>query len=192
MDCAFVESVISSGIPGAQVEARIENRFLNLTVCCGAKGNLDATKRVYDTLLAADILDAFTSVKVNWFPDMHHRIAQQVDTVVRDALKPLEFKYALSVSSEVYGDTLAVKLQCREFESKTTGNGVKNLLSKLSHEFLAISGADRLTFYVGAGLPTYSPYSSDGVGPEDEDEDRNPNWPSKTGNPSGKGRGNNP
>lgn len=193
MDAKRVESVIETNIAGAYAEASTEGSYLHLTVAFEARNSRDAHTQVMKVLSDAGALEIFHGIQVGWHSSEQHFKGKKLKAAIEEALKPLLGHpdwnpYSLDVN--IAGSTLAISVSSRHLAySKKTSEAYERILA-MSQGLLDIAGAHRISIHFDDGrLP---PYPQHGPCEDDDDDEGNPNWPSKTGNPSGGGRGNNP
>ncbi|WP_235014486.1 hypothetical protein [Billgrantia desiderata] len=192
MDIEFLESEIRKNFSDAVVEASSQGGILNLLVAFEAKNGKEANNKIMRVLADLGALDFFSAVKTTWYPSKNKMLEDKVRGFVFSALKPIRrgsYEYSVGVEVELRNSDLIISLASMIFMSSAKSNDAKASIVEINEKLLAVSGAKRIIIHVGDGLPSYPQHSSfEG----DDDDEWNPNWPSKTGKPSGKGRGNNP
>ena len=187
-------------IPGSVVEVNVDESNLWVTAVFDAPDYFKAYRKVRSLLLNGVDVDPWPQVHLMWAPDQR---AWQLG-VIRDAvievlkLRPdkgsdLSHKVSLSVS----GFTLKIHVCTAGLfdELRTSSDERANIKSGWFRKVAGLDmklpeGITNVLIQIGDPQSDWMPQPFSSV--EDADDGKNPNWPSRTGNASGKGRGNNP
>ena len=119
-------------------------------------------------------------------------------SAVAKALQPLLYRafYAWHIDVAARGAILKIDVVSSEFYTTEKQRQAAAFIEGAREAILRAAGPSFTSLWISVGKETpFCGLISFPIGSADDDgdiDDRNPNWPSKTGNPSGGGRGNNP
>lgn len=189
MQLERVKSAIEAIFPAAKVEVKIEEngigKFLHGNVIGSVHSEKKTFELVYKSLSNAGLVNFFDAISIVCYPSHGEWMVSELNNIVRSALNPLSRKFDryIEVDLKIVGDTLFISA------SPSLDGSVSEQIDSVLGKLLEVSKATSVSIKIDSGFPSYSmPNSLD----FDEDDESNPNWPSRTGNLSGGGRGNNP
>lgn len=190
MESSRIESLVKAAIPGADVSAKVEDRMLHLTAVFEAKSLLDAHKRILDALWSAGKSQEYLFMKILWFGSKREWGVTEAKKAVIAALQPVASRaqgmdHFIHVSVDEYKLSIDI-----EKHDGLSSDQARDRVLAMSESLLALVDLKHISLHVASGASLFLMPAFDRV--DDDDDDMNPNWPSKTGNPSGGGRGNNP
>ncbi|MGH8074906.1 MAG: hypothetical protein ACREO4_12680 [Lysobacter sp.] len=192
-----VAAKLRSCIEGINVEVNGDGDNLWIAAIFPAPNYVRALGRVRSTLFNGLDFDDFPEVHLQWAPNATSWAVARIRDAVVDAL-PLRPNghdlshiihvrlqgFALEIhvdTAGLFGVDRAQYARARESWSRK----VAALDLKLPE------GVTQVLIRIGDPIEDWAPSAFASVD-SDDDDNGNPNWPSKTGNASGKGRGNNP
>lgn len=178
-----VKSAVQESFPDAMVDVEIAGHHLTVHVIGTTHDRKKATLMLHGALNKIGALTHFYAVSMDihqsredWIPlELRRRIYSAINQI------PNRTDLHVEVDVRVFGTTLEISV-CPPLNGQ-----VQNQLGPILNELMNLCGATRVRVETYDGMPSYPIQSLC-----DDDDDSNPNWPSKTGNPSGGGRGNNP
>lgn len=128
------------------------------------------------------------------FSTENEALSTAVGDLVESALRPIikqGMDYFLYVQARVTDQNVDIRAQSPAFKPGESGHALQERLKEIRPDIGEIVPGRRIHFHTSDGLRSV-PCSTHIHADDDDDDDDSPNWPSKTGNPSGKGRDNNP
>ena len=195
MEIGHIVKAITVAIPGAGVHAEIDGTTLQLTAVFEEKTSTQAHRKVFSALSDAGLTEKFHAVKFLWFSSKHEwELAEAKKAIIRELAPSPARADGLDCFVHVGADhnTLTVQLERLNDLSR---DQVMSKVMAMSGALLEFTGLRAFDLRLPSHASPYTPWSDKAVGACDEDswgDSVNPNWPSRTGNPSGGGRGNNP
>lgn len=201
-----VAARLRAGIPGANVAVNAAENTLWISAVFDASDWTAACRKILAALHDKDAGDTWHVKNIQWARNQHDWELNVIRNQVIDALglRPtfltdLSHLVRLTTSGswlQIRVDTAGLfdQLSTSLIEMRRVEDGWRRRIESLAMKLP--EGITHLDVRVGTSVfvCTSTLYSA----PDDtafndfDDDDRNPNWPSRTGNPSGKGRGNNP
>lgn len=167
-----VKSAVQESFPGAMVNVEINEKYLTIGVIGTGNDRKTATSMLYGALNKIGATAHFFAIVMNLHKSREDWILLELRRLTDG-----------EISVQVFGTTLEISVY------STINFSVDKQLEPILSELMNIYGASRISIrYPNRMNSGVVPFSYDG----DDDSKENPNWPSKTGNPSGGGRGNNP
>lgn len=200
------EARLREAIPGATVAVEVADGALWISAVFPASSYLDALRRVRVLLLNGVDVEPWPNIHLGWAPD---RRAWELGLIRQAAVDALPRLGGNDLSSKVTvttsGSTLRIhvctsglfdllrtssaqrsRIKSEWFQKVSAAVRRERLPEGLRHFVIQI-GEPELDWSLPKPLVTRA-YEDD----DDDDSQINPNWPSRTGNVSGGGRGNNP
>lgn len=185
-----------------------ENKYLLLIDDSGdvSRGFRDS-RSFYESVFMKKIYPAFPSEVQNKMgaysvlinKDHNSGLKSLVTSIVKVKIKPLRdlYEHDVSVSlreSRIHGMSAQINVLIRQYATDKICNKVLTKLREITPIISKIIGSDNIVLNANGQAPSYYIQPTNGAANEGDyhDDDTNPNWPSKTGNKSGGGRGNNP
>lgn len=193
-------SRLRSSIPGSVVEVNADDDNLCVSAVFDARDYWNAYSRIRSVLFNGLDSDKLPEVHLSWAPNKRAWELGVIRDAVINAL-PLRLANGSDLSHKVTlstnGFTLRIhvctaglfnlmtmsRTDCRQIE-EAWFRKVASLEMRLP------KGITNVSVQIGDPEVNWLPAPFASV--DGDDGDGNPNWPSRTGNPSGKGRGNNP
>lgn len=127
-----------------------------------------------------------------------HLLRERVLEIIKNALgyRRSNWWWANSVTVKLAPPSVALHIEYCSIGSQADTELVRESLSSARGQILAAAGEAFSSFHISlsdgrqASRASFEQWASESAC--SDDDDHNPNWPSKTGQPSGGGRGNNP
>ncbi len=195
MEVSHVVKAITTAIPGAGVHAEMDGTTLQLTAVFEEKTSTQAHRKVFSALSGTGLTEEFHVINFRWFNSKSQwELAEAKKAIIRE-LEPSPARahgldYVVHVSAD--HSTLSVRLEAL---NELPLDQVRSKVMAMSGALLEFTGLRNFDLRLPSPSSSYTPWPEEATGACDEDswdDSFNPNWPSKTGNPSGGGRGNNP
>lgn len=192
MEVSHVVKAITSAIPGAGVHAETDGTTLQLATVFEEKTSTQAHRKVLSALSDAGLTEEFHVINLRWFNSRREwELAEAKKAIIRELEPSPGRAHGLDHVVHVGADHSTLTVEVEALNELPRGQVTRKLMA-ISGALLEFTGLR--TFALRLPTPS-SPYTAWAAGACDEDsweDDFNPNWPSKKGNPSGGGRGNNP
>lgn len=169
-----VKSAVQESFPGAMVNVEINERHLTIGVIGTGNDRKTASSMLYGALNKIGATAHFFAIVMTLHKSREDWILFELRRLTDG-----------EISVRAFGTNLEILIYSPfDFSVDTQ---LEPLLSELVNIYGASKICIRYPNRINFGDVPFS-YNGD----DDDDSTENPNWPSKTGNPSGGGRGNNP
>lgn len=181
-----VARALKDGLPDVDVEVTAKGRVLTIVVLGSADTTRVLHERVGLVLMDTGLLDDAPVVQLASYPSRVEWIRQQAQDLLIAAVGG--GRLYVDVRTRYSDGFLGVEIICENgYENREVQDQVNGVLPEIGR----LVGPNRFRIHYSDGMPHYS-VGLPAIDDDFDGEPENPNWPSKTGNPSGKGRGNNP
>ena len=199
------EARLREVIPGATVAVEVADGELWISAVFPAGRYLDALRKVRAALLNGVDVDPWPAVNLSWAPDRRAwelGLIRQATVAVLPRLGGRDLSDKVTVTTSGFTLTIHVctaglfdQLRTRSEErSKVKWSWFQAVSEAVRGERLP-AGLTNVVIQIGDPELEWSlpvPAASGTYDDDADDSEVNPNWPSRTGNASGGGRGNNP
>lgn len=194
MESIKIKQLIEGRIPGAEAAVAVSGDGIDLIVCFEARRQLDAHRQILSILSEAGVFESTTCLAIRWFADQAELLAWKVRALVIEALGP-DARNRSEPNVRIRDEVLEIR--CCELAGSSAAASAQARITSVRERLLSLAKAKWIDLQFS---PRHSESAwqwgyrdgSDASNYDDDDVVINPNWPSKTGNPSGGGRGNNP
>ena len=180
--------VIEAKYPKVEIDMRIEDDAIYGTVYANDSRTFDsAVSRRGLVSLVKRSVDLGDLILMGFGFSLSRKNYKEglVLNYLQSKLKYVSRMYYADIKVRIDRDSVAISIVCRDHLEK-----LQATVFELRDEIKMLSGCKRLSISASNGLPQECPVYASCA--DDDDDLGNPNWPSKTGKPSGGGRGNNP
>lgn len=191
----------------AQIKQAIENKYLSTEANIHIEGDTifgtiyTKDKRMLESIHAHRELETvaqraadypgYPATRFVYFKNQIQHKATLVHRLVFPKFNRFSRMYGTFVDVGMDQHNLQITVTSWEFrEHGNSRDRAREIVEGLKDEILNISGCEWLTIHTCDDRQTFP--VNYGVDDDDDDDPNCPNWPSKTGNPSGGGRDNNP
>lgn len=188
---------LCSAIPGAVVEATVDEANVWVAAVFDAPNYFEALKKVRQLLLNGVDVHPWPDIHVSWAPNQREWDLGVIRKAVVRVLG-LREDHLHIVKLAPRGFTLIIYVETAGMFDlgRMTRNEVARARNAWRSKVMGLDiklpeGLTNVVIKIGEDEVDWAPPPFDCVDGDDSSDD-NPNWPSTTGNPSGTGRGNNP
>lgn len=160
--------------------------------------------RIYPALCESRDIEKLGKYMVLVSKDHKSGLKSLLTSIAKEKLRGLRDLYEHEVKASVsesrfHGTSAQINVLIYQYGTPKLCGAVLEKLAEVKPIMSKIIGSDKISLHANGQTPSYYvepkiwPDDADNYDDDDDDDDvGNPNWPSKTGNKSGGGRGNNP